>query len=414
MHGQIEAPRDGPVRKKWARVGAASIVLVAAIAVVGFYVMTRPTPHSGGHEARAVAVASAAPVPSGTPSQTQSPKRHRRHPPAGHALTPPSTSPLPPSSIAVGSNCLPAPADTMTNTVSHTCGFPDTTNTGAPNGTPIINVPAQESSGPGWTYSDANGLVVTGNGTVINHLNIVNNGIEIKASNVTIENSAISETGDWWGIGLYHSNNVTIEHCDISSPYATGANRLQVGIKDVYGDTTGSRILDNNIWHTPTAIQVANGVFEGNYIHDYGYSDAGGDDDHLNGISVGGGDLNSLLIQDNTILDNYGQTDAIALFQDFGNEANKTITSNLLAGGSYTVYGGGPNTSGGGCGSYTNSSGCYGPSNNIVVTNNRFSAMYFPTSGTFGPIEAFNQSGSGNVWSRNYWIDGPNAGKSVQ
>jgi hypothetical protein len=287
----------------------------------------------------------------------------------------------------------------MTDTVSHNCGFPDTTDTGVPAGTALTQVPGQESSGPGWSFSNENGLVVTGSGTVINGLDI-DGGIEIEASNVTIENSVITETGDWWGIGLYHSDNVTIQHCDISSPYATGPNRLQEGIKDVYGDTTGSRILDNNIWHASTAIQVANGLMQGNYIHDFGFSDTGGDDDHLNGISVGGGDLSTLLIKDNTIINNYNQTDAIALFQDFGTEENKTITGNLVAGGSYTIYGGGPNEA---CTAFNGTSGCYGPSSNIVITNNVFATLYFSAGGTFGPVSAFNPSGSGNVWSGNVW-----------
>ena len=136
------------------------------------------------------------------------------------------------------------------------------------------------------------------------------------------------------------------------------------------------QIIDNNIWHADTAIQAASGIIAGNYIHDYGYNDTGGDHDHLNGISVGGGDSSPLLIQDNTILNNYGQTDAIALFQDFGNEANKTINDNLLAGGSYTIYGGGPDTSNGQCGTYDGTSGCYGPSSNIVISNNIFSSLY--------------------------------------
>lgn len=348
--------------------------------------------------------------PTATPSVSTLATRAPSAPaPSAPGPSTPARAPAPSSS-----HCLPASADTMNNAVSHRCGFPDTTNAGVPGRALLTAVPSQKTKGAGWTYSNANGLVVTRAGTVVDHVKIVNNGIEIKAKNVTIENSVIIETGNWWGIGLYNSNNVTIRNCDISSPYATGPNRLQVGIKDVYGNTTGTRIIHNNIWHTSTAIQVANGVIEGNYIHDYGYSNTSGNDDHLNGISVGGGDSNPLLIQDNTILNSYGQTDAIALFQDFGTEANKTVNDNLIAGGGYSVYGGGPNKSGGGCSAYTNSSGCYGPSSNIVITNNRFSTMYFPAGGQYGPVEAFNRSGPGNVWRNNYWLGGPRSGRAVQ
>jgi hypothetical protein len=423
---------DGPTR-----ISIIFVVLVLG-ALVAFIVATLPDAHPAANKAQsrsisriAPAVASSAsekvrlplppkvrPVGHARPAGHHAPTRssHASSPRASSAPEPSrpgrSTSAPPPKPSS--SHCLPASAETMTNTASHRCGFPDTTNTGVPGNASLIEVPNQKARGPGWTYSNANGLVVTRAGTVINHVKIVGNGIEIKAKNVTIENSVIIETGNWWGIGLYHSSNVTIKNCDISSPYATGPNRLQVGVKDVYGDTRGSRIVDNNIWHTSTAIQVANGVIEGNYIHDYGYSNTSGNDDHLNGISVGGGDSNPLLIQDNTILNSYGQTDAIALFQDFGTEANKTVNDNLMAGGGYSIYGGGPNKSGGGCSTYTNSSGCYGPSSNIVITNNRFSTMYFPVGGQYGPVEAFNRSGPGNVWRNNYWLGGPQSGRAVQ
>jgi hypothetical protein len=303
----------------------------------------------------------------------------------------------PPSGGA--SRCAPSPADTMTNAVSHLCGFPDATTAGVPADAALVNVPGQRTSGQGWSFSSENGLVVTKAHAVIKDLNIAG-GIEVKANDVTIEDSVVTETGDWWGIGLYGTSNVTIAHCNISSPFATGVNRLQVAIKDIYGNATGTKIIDNNIWHSSTAIMLASGVIEGNYIHDYGYSDTEGNDDHLNGISVGGGDTLPLLIQDNTILNNYSQTDAIALFQDFGTEANKTINDNLLAGGAYTIYGGGPN---GACTSYNGTSGCYGSSENVVITNNRFSPMYFPDVGTFGPVAAFDEVAPGNVWSGNVW-----------
>ncbi len=359
------------------------VIAAACVIITGFIVITRQSGHVVGRNSRTNAGPSSTPVAPRIISPRPSPSAS----PNGETRT---------------ADCVPAPADTMTNTVSHLCGFPDTTNSGVPAGTTLINVPGQESRGQGWEYDDASGLVVTGDDAVIDGLNI-KGGIQIKASNVTVENSVITETGDWWGIGLYSANNVTIEHCDISSPDATGARRLEVAIKDIHGDTIGSRIIDNNIWHASTAIQIANGIFAGNYIHDYGYNATDGD--HLNGISVGGGDLHPLLIQNNTILDSYGQTDAIALFQDFGDEGNKTINNNLLAGGDYTIYAGGPDRSNGQCATYTGTSGCYGSSNNIVITNNRFSRMYFSTSGVFGPIALFNQLGRNNIWQHNVWDD---------
>lgn len=398
MHRPASSPGGRRVPTRRILLSAAVIVVLAAV-IVGavidatLYSKATATDAGGsiGHKQSADASAagsSSRPVSSPTPTSSSS--------------TSPSSRPSDGTAVPDGSSaCVPAPGATMTNNVSHICGFADTTNAGVPAGTALTDVPSQESSGPGWSYSNQNGLVVTGSGTVISGIHIINAGIEIEASNVTIKNSVITQTGDWWGIGLYHSDNVTIQHCDISSPNATGVDRLQVAIKDVYGDATGSRILNNNIWHASTAIQISNGLIQGNYIHDFGFSNSGGDNDHLNGISVGGGDSGTLLVQDNTILNNYDQTDAVAFFQDFGDEQNKTVTHNLLAGGSYTVYGGGPNEA---CTSYNGTSGCYGPSGHIVITNNEFAPLYFPTGGTFGPLSAFNPSGPGNVWSGNVWI----------
>jgi hypothetical protein len=36
---------------------------------------------------------------------------------------------------------------------------------------------------------------------------------------------------------------------------------------------------------------------------------------------------------------------------------------------------------------------------NIKITNNRFSRLYFPQCGYYGPFTAFDSSGPGNAWS---------------
>jgi hypothetical protein len=278
--------------------------------------------------------------------------------------------------------------------VPHRCGFPDATNTGVRAGITLTRVPGQRTRGPGWKWQ-AGRIVVYRSGVTLSRL-AVSGYIDIYANNVTVNDVAVTEGGQIWGIGLNHANHVTIENSDITGPVANGPGRLEVGIKDVYGDAVGTSVLRTNISHTSTAIQISNGVIAGNYIHDFGY-DLG---DHLNGISVGGGDLRPLLIRHNTVLDNHDQTDAIALFQDFGTENNKTITGNLIGGGSYVLYGGGP---GDGCARITNSPGCYGPSEHIIITNNRFSQLYFRRGGTFGWLAAWNGRGAGNVFSGNVW-----------
>ena len=265
------------------------------------------------------------------------------------------------------------------------CGYPDETNTGIPAGTVLAQVPAERTSGAGWSWNATYQMVeVDGSGATLENLDI-SGGIDVNASDVTVRHCRITLAGESWGIGLRHSNNVTVDGCEISSPSATGPDRLLVGIKDVYGDTTGSQILRNDISHASTSIQIANGLFQDNYLHDFGFNDG----DHLNGVTVGGGDSTALLVKHNTIFNSYGQTDAISLFQDFGGESNKTIEDNLVAGGGYCIYGGagGAQTS------------------NIHILNNRVSPLYFPAGGSYGWLAAWDDTGPNNVVSGNLWDD---------
>ena len=264
------------------------------------------------------------------------------------------------------------------------CGFPDATNTGVPAGMTLKTVPGQVSSGPGWKYSTTYQEVeVTGNGTVLTGLSIPGS-LNITGSNVTINDVAVISGGSF-GISLRHTSGVTIENSTISGQNAT-SGRLGYAIDDVYGDSTGMTIKNNNISAFRTAAQVSNGVISGNYIHDPGYL-AG---DHTNGI-YSGGDTQPLTISGNTILNSIGQTDAINLDSLTGPGqpvANKTVTGNLLAGGGYVVYGGAASGN---------------AATNVVIKNNDFGQAYFAKSGQWGAIAYFNSAGSGNVWSGNTW-----------
>jgi hypothetical protein len=201
---------------------------------------------------------------------------------------------------------------------------------------------------------------------------------------VTIRNCRILTGGDWWAIGIRGSDGTTITRNEIHP--LPGQERLAVAIKDVGGNATNTTVTGNDISHMGTGIQTHEGLIQDNYIHDFGFI-AG---DHLNGTTDNGGSNLSLTIRHNTILNNHDQTDAISLFQDFGVQTNKVIDNNLVAGGSYTIYGG---------------EGRFGKSSNIKITNNRFSRMYFPNSGVFGTVAHYDPSGPGNVFTGNIWDD---------
>jgi hypothetical protein len=267
------------------------------------------------------------------------------------------------------------------------CGYPDATNTGVPAGTALLNVPGQVSSGPGWTFETTSGgfVQVTGNGAVLSGLNIPYN-VNIKASDVTLKDDKIVVGGGTssYAVSLRTTVGVTIEDSTISGQNAT-TGRAAYGIDDIYADSTGLTIENNNITDARTGVELAGGQVTGNYIHDFGYVSG----DHTNGIFVAGSTM-PLVINDNTILNNFSQTDAISLDASASGQpvANKTIENNLLAGGSYTIYGGDS------LGNITS---------DIVVDNNRFGQTYYSTGGQYGPVAYFASAGIGNVWADNYW-----------
>jgi hypothetical protein len=268
-------------------------------------------------------------------------------------------------------------------TVPHSCGFPDATNTGVPAGTVLKTVPAQVSSGQGWHYNAITHEVdVTGYDTVLKGLNIPYD-LDITASKVMIIDDRIVHSG-YFGVSLRHTSDVTIEHSTVSGANF-GTGRLGVGIGDLYGDSARLVIAYNNISAARTAVQVSAGLVTTNYIHNFGYITG----DHLNGI-LDVGTTQPLTIFHNTILNSQGQTDAISINASVAGSAvaHKTIEGNLLAGGSFTVYGG---------------SGRGNPTSGIVIEDNRFSQAYYPKGGRYGPIAYFARNGAGNAWSGNIW-----------
>jgi hypothetical protein len=259
-----------------------------------------------------------------------------------------------------------------------------------PAGTVMTAVPGTVTSGPGWSYEASDHTVnVTSNGAVLTGLSITGS-LNIKASDVTINDDQVMMDGTLgsFAVSLRNTANVTIENSTISGLNAT-TSRVSYGINDVYGDSTGMVIENNNISNWRIGVNVNSGQVTGNYIHDPGFI-AG---DHSDGVYDASG-TGQLTVSGNTIFNSLGQTDAVMLQSTAGQTmSNKTITNNLLAGGDYVVYGGDQATT-----------------SNIVITGNRFGQQYFSTGGTYGPVSYFSPSGTGNVWSGNVW---DSTGKTV-
>ena len=278
--------------------------------------------------------------------------------------------------------------------------FPTAETTGPAAGTSFQTVGSsggQVASGTGWTFNGSS-MQVTGSSITISGF-IIPWGVAIQdgCTDVTLTDCVISPvvTGpNVVAVGLRDCTDVTVQRCTI---YPQGL-RLLAGVKytGTTGDITNPAVRACNISGGENGVQLSTGVVQDNYIHDPGFLTA----DHTNGINVFGG-TDTMLIQHNTVLTSRAQTDAIALFQDNSNgvgEANKTVDHNLMAGGGYSLYGG---------------DGSQGATSSIVITNNRFSAMYFASGGFFGPFADFTPGGTGNVWTGNTWYDGPSAGTAV-
>ncbi|MBI4899192.1 MAG: DUF4082 domain-containing protein [Actinobacteria bacterium] len=312
-----------------------------------------------------------APSPTAT-STTPKPTTSTSSAPAPTATAPTATATASTTTSSSGlTSCVSLPSR---------CGYPDATNTGIPAGTVLKRVPADVTSGPGWVW-DSRGWLQANSGAVVSNV-IVSGSINMAGSNVTVTNTRVLVGGESWGIGLQHATNAVISNSEIGVP--GGTPRLMVGIKDIYGDSTGTQVLRNNVTNSSTGIQIYGGLIADNYVHDLGYQTG----DHING-TTSNGSTDMMTIRHNTILNRFDQTDAISLFQDFGIEANRLITNNLVAGGGYTIYGGDNQR--------------YGKTYNIQITNNRFSKLYYPNSGSYGPITAFDPSGANNLASGNYW-----------
>ena len=287
------------------------------------------------------------------------------------------------SALAPSASALAATQPLNCTATLAACGFPSAASTGPVKGTVLRSVPAQVSSGPGWSYNSSSQQVnVTGNGAVLSGLNIPWT-INITAANVTLSNDQIT-TDASFGVALRHAPGATISNTTITG---TDNSTGEVGsaIIDIYADSTGLVIKKDNLSWFKTGIQVTTGTITGNYLHDPGFVTG----DHTNGI-LDVGTTQPLSITANTILDNLNQTDAISLNATLDSQAiaNKTISGNLLGGGSYPIY----------AGSARNAT-----ISNITITGNTFSQAYYTKSGLYGPVAYYSPTAPGDTWTGNTW-----------
>lgn len=216
-------------------------------------------------------------------------------------------------------------------------------------------------------------------GQVIENLVIDGCTIGVEAQNVTIRNVKLTHTSvDMWGIIVREGASAKIENVEIAGRDKTTGSMQYAVLSQTNKPVTVDRA---NIHRCHNCIQGEYLTVTNSYIHDM----ANPPEAHVDGILCTG--PCGVTLRHNTVLNQYGQTSAIALFPDFGTPRNSVVDNNLLAGGGYTVYAGEDNATG------------------IKITNNRFSRLYYPKGGYWGPGADYANTGTGNVWSGNIWDD---------
>lgn len=224
--------------------------------------------------------------------------------------------------------------------------------------------------------------------------------ITVNADNVTVQNCKVDASGQNYGIGLMTGHvGLTVIHCEVYGVPIT-ANRpashvLTAIACDFDASMANVEIAYCNVHGIENAIGGGNLYIHDNYIHDFAIWQVGGDTDHTDGVQTNGSSgVGGMRIIHNTIIGVCTAGDlaspaapvagssCIALSV---NMHDLTISNNLLASGSNTLYG--------------NAQGGLGSSVNTVITNNHFSNQYAALGG--GVFSGFNPASSGFVWSGN-------------
>ena len=185
--------------------------------------------------------------------------------------------------------------------------YPNATNTGIQAGTTLTPATSNTITEPG-VYS---GLIFIGQ-------------VNIDCSNVTLENCLIEALpSDWASIvvsggdtGYAPVTNVVIQNCEIEGAGVNSTQDNAYGI-EVPSDSQVS-ILNNNIHDVGSPFAIGGGqvTIENNYVHDFN----SGSGTHYDGMQYNGGGSSdfSLTMENNAIINNQSQTDAIMIDRSVG------------------------------------------------------------------------------------------------
>jgi hypothetical protein len=283
-------------------------------------------------------------------------------------------------------DCAGAPGSETPNYASlDGCGFPSPDTTGVPAGTTLTPVAsASLPTGASWnaTYNEFD---IYGNNVTVSGLSIPGS-VKITGNGDTLSDSYIDDTKNPGNAGnptvlVYEQTGGTTTlsddeiDCGGTAWAINNAGQLPMTL-------TGSYIHDDE-----GGVFGANNTIEDNYmIADH--NPAG----HIETVYIPGGTAPSVpptLVEHNTILNSTGDTAAVFLDNHAGGATgnyNVTVTDNVMGGGGYVLYG--------------DSNG--DTSQNIVVTNNRFTRLYYPDGGGY---DAEEQNDAATTFTGNVWDD---------
>lgn len=273
------------------------------------------------------------------------------------------------------------------------CGFPDGSNTGySVDGVTLAQM--QIHHGPWYITSDNKTISkIDTDGPII-----------ISGSHDTVTDVRVTmDDPSQPAIQLVSgASSPTIKDSVIRGTDTTSTGAMELAVKDMLGTPVTGILIDKvNVYNTGGGFQFYDGTVSNSYVHIM--TDGGSQGWHVEAYNSTGncGDCNPpygphpVYITHNTFLNQVGQTAAIYEGADFSASQNIHADHNLLAGGGYTVYGGGL-----GVGSQANPK-------DITFTNNVFSTLYYPRTGCsgsygcFGPDAYYSTSAPGDAWTNN-------------
>lgn len=289
------------------------------------------------------------------------------------APTTTTTPPAPTTPVSQMKNCASQPS---------ACGFPDTTNSGLPAGTPIT--PVAQASLPSGVHWDGQNMSISSDGVTLSNLSIPGS-INIAANNVTIKDSVIDDPSGDQAIDIQENYRGTVVENTTISGSNTGTGAIADGIQ-------GNGVTVNSVYihFVEEAVNGGGNTVTNSYLVSDGLHEPVATDNHNESIDVGDGTAQPEVIEHNTLFNPVHQTAAIIAGGPWGPLENVTIDDNLMAGGGYTLY----------CCETTAWNVNTAPTN-TSITNNRFSRLYYKNGGSYGPLADLDTSHTkftGNVW----------------